>query len=99
MPNGGESEVGAVVSLWRYPVKLMLGERLNAVEVAHDGLLGVRYYGLIDRADGKVATAKNLRKWPNLSAFQATFVPGITAQTPPVRITLPDAATVTPLQT
>src|SRR5436309_18788 len=95
MPNRGEPEVGAVVSLWRYPVKSMLGERLNAAEVAHDGLLGDRYYGLIDRADGKVATAKNPRKWPNLFAFRATFVPGITAQMPPVRITLPDGSTVT----
>jgi uncharacterized protein YcbX len=83
--------VGSIVSLWRYPVKSMLGEELIAAEVTQGGLLGDRAYGLIDGSDGKVATAKNPRKWPELFGFHAAL--GATAA--PVRITLPDGTAVT----
>jgi uncharacterized protein len=39
----------------------MLGEELNAADVAKRGLLGDRAYALLDTADGKVASAKNPR--------------------------------------
>jgi hypothetical protein len=58
MPNATQ---GSVVSLWRYPVKSMLGEELSASEVTERGLLGDRAYALVDSADGKAATAKNPR--------------------------------------
>jgi uncharacterized protein YcbX len=85
---------GAVVSLWRYPVKSMLGEELTAAAVTDRGLLGDRAYALLDGADGKVASAKNPRKWPRLFDFRAAFVdaPRAGAELPPVRITLPDGA-------
>jgi uncharacterized protein YcbX len=96
MPNATQSELGSVGSLWRYPVKSMMGEELNATEVAEHGLLGDRAYALVDRSDGKVATAKNPRKWPSLFDFRASFIgpPHAGAKTPPVRITLPDGTTV-----
>jgi hypothetical protein len=52
------------------------------------------------RADGKVATAKNPRKWPSLFACRATFIApvGSRAQLPPVRMTLPDGTIVTSAQ-
>ena len=56
------AELGAVGSLWRYPVKSMMGEELNAAEVTGRGLRGDRAYALVDCADGKVATAKSPRK-------------------------------------
>src|SRR6266849_5674211 len=56
--------IGSIVSLWRYPVKSMMGEELNAAEVTKRGLLGDRAYALVDSSDGKVASAKNPRKWP-----------------------------------
>src|SRR5438477_654859 len=92
-----QTEVGSVVSLWQYPVKSMMGEELNASEVTERGLLGDRGYALVDHADGKVASAKNPRKWPRLFDFRATFVdpPRPGAQVPAVRITLPDGAIVT----
>ena len=34
--------LGSIVSLWRYPVKSMLGEELNAAAVTERGLLGDR---------------------------------------------------------
>jgi uncharacterized protein YcbX len=75
----------------------MLGEELNAAEVTERGLLGDRAYALVDRSDGKVASAKNPRKWPQLFDFRATFVdpPRPGAPVPAVRITLPDGTVVT----
>jgi uncharacterized protein len=92
-----QTELGSVVSLWRYPVKSMMGEELNATEVTERGLLGDRAYALVDSADGKVATAKNPRKWPRLFDFRAAFIDpaGAAAKAPPVRIALPDGTTVT----
>jgi uncharacterized protein len=97
MSNGAQIELGSVVSLWRYPVKSMMGEELNATEVTERGLLGDRAYALVDSSDGKVATAKNPRKWPRLFDFRATFIEPAraAAKVPPVRIALPDGTTVT----
>ena len=84
--------LATVVTLWRYPVKSMMGEQLNASEVTDRGLLGDRRYALVDRDTGKVASAKDPRKWPTLLAHRATYVepPAGTDGLPAVRITLPD---------
>jgi len=68
-----QAEVGRIDALWRYPVKSMAGERRHAVTVTDRGLRGDRVYALVDRTDGKVATAKNPRKWPRLFQFSATL--------------------------
>jgi hypothetical protein len=96
MANATQTAFSSVVSLWRYPVKSMMGEELNATEVTERGLLGDRAFALVDSSDGKVATAKNPRKWPRLFDFRATFIepPRAAAKVPPVRITLPDGTTV-----
>src|SRR6266498_5268610 len=95
-----QTEVGSVVSLWQYPVKSMMGEELNASEVTERGLLGDRAYALVDSSDGKVASAKNPRKWSQLFDFRAAFVdpPRPGAKLPPVRITLPQGTVVTSAQ-
>ena len=96
MMSSTQSVLGSIVSLWRYPVKSMMGEELNASEVTRGGLLGDRSYALIDTSDGKVATAKNPRKWPQLFNFRAalTDAPRIGVKMSPVRITLPDGTIV-----
>lgn len=83
--------------IWRYPVKSMLGERRDGVAVAATGVEGDRAYAVIDSADGKVASAKNPRKWRALLSCAAAFVEEPTpGQDPPVvRITLPDGTVVT----
>jgi uncharacterized protein len=86
---------GRVVSLWRYPVKSMLGEELNSSYVTERGLVGDRSYALIDQETGKVASAKNPRKWGKLFDFRAAFIEDTQQQVdeniiPPVRITFPD---------
>ncbi|HEY0695182.1 MAG TPA: MOSC N-terminal beta barrel domain-containing protein [Kribbella sp.] len=100
MSQSAEDAVGTVVSLWRYPVKSMMGEELNAAEVSERGLLGDRAYALVDALDGKVASAKNPRKWPQMFEYRASFVdpPHRGAQMPPVRVTLPDGTVVTSRQ-
>ena len=59
----GQVEAGSVVGLWRYPVKSMMGEELNAAEVADRGLVGDRQFAVVDASTGKVAGAKNPHKW------------------------------------
>ena len=91
-----ERVLGTVVSLWRYPIKSMMGEELNAAEITAGGLIGDRAYALVDSSDGKVASAKNPRKWPQLFEFRAalTDAPRTGLKAPPVRIDLPDGAIV-----
>jgi uncharacterized protein len=86
--------VGSIVSLWRYPVKSMMGEELNASEVTKRGLLGDRAYALVDGSDGKVASAKNPRKWPHLFDCRAALADVPRTDAPLVRITLPDGTVV-----
>ena len=100
MANTMQSERGAVVSLWRYPVKSMIGEELNASEVTERGLLGDRAYALVDPSDGKVASAKHPRKWAKFFDCHAAFadLPCPDQKMPPVRITLPDGTLVSSAQ-
>ena len=97
MPDPEHTATGAVVSLWRYPVKSMLGEEVHAVPVTDRGLFGDRVYALRDGSDGKVATAKNPRKWPNLFAFQATLMEPSNggAKASAVHIRFPDGTVIT----
>jgi len=90
------SVVGSVVSLWRYPVKSMMGEELNATDIMENGLLGDRAYALVDTATGMVVSAKNPRKWAKLFDFRAVLAesPHKGAEPPSLKITLPDGSLV-----
>ena len=61
-----QQSIGNVVSIWRYPVKSMMGEELNSSYVTERGLIGDRVYAIIDQQTGKVASAKNPGKWGKL---------------------------------
>lgn len=91
----------SVVSLWRYPVKSMMGEELNSAEVTDRGVLGDRAYALVDPTNGKVASVKNPQKWAKLFDCRAAFLepPHPGTKTPPVRIALPDGTLVSSEQT
>ena len=84
--------IGSVVSLWRYPVKSMMGEELNAALFTARGVFGDRAFALLDPATGKVVSAKNPRKWGRMFDFRASFAapPQPGSPLPPVRVTLPD---------
>ncbi|MBW4553821.1 MAG: MOSC domain-containing protein [Aphanocapsa sp. GSE-SYN-MK-11-07L] len=86
------NSVGSVVSLWRYPVKSMQGEELNASAVGEQGLVGDRTYALIDVATGMTVSAKNPRKWGKMFDCRATLAE--IADSTTVKITLPDGTLV-----
>lgn len=74
-----------------------MGEEINASDVTDRGLLGDRSLALIDTETGKVVSAKNPKKWPTMFDFQARFVmpPVLGNPLSPVRVTLPEGATLT----
>jgi MOSC domain-containing protein len=88
--------VGAVKSLWRFPVKSMGGETLEAAVVTARGLVGDRAYALIDTEAGKVVSGKTPRLGPNLLGCRAAFIeaPEAGVEQPPVCITFPDGTSV-----
>ena len=74
-----------VVGLWRYPVKSLQGEPMDAVTVEADGVAGDRRWGIRDERTGRIMTA---RRRPELLGASSTF-----GDDEPV-ITLPDGSTL-----
>jgi MOSC domain-containing protein len=90
------TSAGTVTALWRFPVKSMLGERPESVQVTAAGLAGDRAYAIIDAVTGKIASAKHPRLWPDLLGCRAAFteVPLAGAPPPPARIELANGTIV-----
>ena len=65
--------VGRVCSLWRYPVKSMLGESMTSINIDRRGVVGDRCYALWDHATSRVASAKNPHLWKDLLSYTASF--------------------------
>jgi MOSC domain-containing protein len=84
--------IGTIQSLWRYPVKSMLGEQLFSTSLGVLGFPGDRGYAIRDERAGEIRGAKNI---PQLFQFSARYLatPSDT-HIPPVEITLPDQTTV-----
>ena len=57
-----------VAELWRYPVKSLLGEQLEAVQVEERGVVGDRLYALTDR-HGKLGSGKTTRRFRRLDGI------------------------------
>jgi uncharacterized protein len=74
-----------VVGLWRYPVKSLQGEPIDAARVEADGVAGDRRWGIRDQRTRRILTA---RRRPELLGASATY-----GGDEPV-ITLPDGSTV-----
>src|SRR5437667_4029983 len=87
---------GQIVALWRYPIKSMLGEQVQAATIVNGSLLGDRALALVDGETGYVASAKHPQRWPHLFACQAAFMePPVAGQVlPPVRVALPDGTSL-----
>ena len=75
--------LGTVAVLRRYPVKSMLGEKIDACRVTGRGLDGDRVLGVVHRETGKIASAKNPRLWRDMLRLAA-------ASGPDVKIAFPD---------
>jgi uncharacterized protein YcbX len=86
-----------VAALWRYPVKSMLGEELDASAVGERGLAGDRAYALVDRETGKIVSGKNPGRGAVMFECRAAFLEppdAGDAEQPPALVTLPDGSTV-----
>jgi uncharacterized protein YcbX len=97
MSQSQSSLAGRVSAIWRYPVKSMRGEELQEADVSERGLLGDRAFALVDPETGKVVSAKNPRRWPNLFDFRAAYAetPGGAGPLPAARVTLPGGGSLT----
>ena len=65
-----------VESVWRYPVKSMLGEGLGEARVTPRGVVGDRRFAVVDSQTGTVASAKQPRLWRSLLTVTAEHVEG-----------------------
>ena len=72
-----------VQALWRYPVKSMQGEQLDAASIGPRGIVGDRVWAIVDQETGLSLTA---RRAPDLLFARAALVDDA------VRITLPDGS-------
>ncbi|CAN5361273.1 MOSC domain-containing protein [soil metagenome] len=80
-------------SLFRYPVKSMMGEQITSAAVTARGLAGDRAYALVDKATNRAAV---VRTWATpLMSYRAIFDAEPQPDQPPpaIRITHPDGAT------
>jgi MOSC domain-containing protein len=84
----------AISELWRYPVKSMRGERIDAADVDEAGIVGDRAYAVVDAATGKVGSAKHPRLWGALLQCEARYLepPSAGAAPAPLAVTLPDGS-------
>src|SRR5438034_1568882 len=88
--------LGTIEALWRFPVKSMEGEEVDASERGEGGILSDRAHAIRDKETSKVASAKHPKMWPNLLACRAAFVepPSSGGALPPARIELADGSAV-----
>jgi len=96
MPPSPADSVGAIGTIFRYPVKSMRGEVLDEAAIDDDGVLGDRAYALIDRETGRIASAKLPKKWGGLLELSARFMtaPRRNSPAPAVKIEWPDGTHV-----
>jgi uncharacterized protein len=74
--------------IWRYPVKSMVGGRVDTADLVAEGIVGDRTWAVRDQVRGGIRGAKVLGGLMRLSAAYADGPSG------PVVITLPDGGTV-----
>src|SRR5215213_5333638 len=88
--------VGRIRELWRFPVKSMRGEEVDAAEIGSDGVVGDRAYAVRDRETRKIASAKHPKVWPNMLGCRASLTepPKGSGAIPAARIDLADGTSV-----
>ena len=88
--------VPTIDAVFRYPVKSMLGTRVEQADVRASGVLGDRGWALVDRQTGKVASAKQPRLWRSLLQLRAEYHGGAGQPEPAAAVTiiLPDRTSV-----
>ncbi len=88
--------IGHIARIWRFPVKSMAGEQIEATAVFPGGLPGDRAWALVDTEKGQIVSAKMVKRFPGLMGFRAhlSSEPEAGAPLPPARITFPDGRQV-----
>jgi MOSC domain-containing protein len=81
-------QIGTVKELFRYPVKSMLGERLERLEVGERGVIGDRAWALRESVKGWVVSAKKFAGMLDLRASYES--PPRDDGSAPIKIQLPD---------
>jgi uncharacterized protein YcbX len=77
-----------VAALWRYPVKSMLGERCEQLQIDARGAAGDRLYAVLD-AEGRLGSGKNSRRFRRLEGLF-----DLKADGNPPRVTFPDGSSL-----
>ena len=80
------SVVATVAELWHYPVKSLLGEQVDHVEVDERGVLGDRLFAVTDR-NGKLGSGKTSQRFRRLNGLFDLRARGHAAE---LSVTLPD---------
>jgi uncharacterized protein len=70
-----EQRIGSVARLWRYPVKSMLGEACERLELEANGVHGDRRFA-IRSADGRLGSGKNTRRFRHIEGLFAFHAAG-----------------------
>ena len=60
--------LGKVESLWRYPVKSLIGENLDTLNITNRGVSGDREYAILD-SEGKFGSGKNTRRFKRIDGL------------------------------
>src|SRR6185312_11796656 len=80
-----------VLAIWRYPVKAMLGELLDAVAIGGRGCEGDRRWVVVDARTGERIANKRGPTDPRLRACRAELLDDRGGH-PSLRVTLPDGS-------
>ena len=60
--------LGTVKSLWRYPVKSLLGEKCQELKIDQRGITGDRWFA-VTNSDGKFGSGKNTRRFTKIDGL------------------------------
>lgn len=83
-------KIGKVIELWRYPVKSLLGERLDTVNINLRGVLGDREYAISD-LNNKFGSGKDTRRFRRIDGL---FSMSARMENNHVQIEFPDGRTL-----
>jgi uncharacterized protein YcbX len=68
--------MATVTEIWRYPVKSMAGEQLDACLISEHGLEGDRRWALIDGSPNRAGKRLTIRQHERLMSYQARLANG-----------------------
>jgi uncharacterized protein YcbX len=87
--------VGRVAGLWRYPVKSMAGEALDAIDVSWDGLAGDRRWGFVREGRERDGFPwLTIRERPDMGSYRPRYLEPHQPERSPTIVRTPSGADV-----